>query len=249
MIGEHVAKVGVFQIQAVERSLRYGRVIGVVFSGIARNVAGTITGGGVFVGICVRFKGRAGLQQNYFLRVGRPRFVRFWDYRFIWFRDYRFHWFIVVVLWWGRDVRFRIFMLVVSTVFRIGFLVIRTIKVYVKIDGFKEIIFVIVKWQFEIVLSVLPWSVIFTIGRFVVIRGFVVILIIRSVIILISWFVIVLVRRSLLILVIWSVIVFIRRFIVFLVWRSVAIIRWVIDVLIRRFIIVLISLLLSLWSI
>jgi hypothetical protein len=212
-------------------------------------VAGTITRGGVFVGIGVRLEGRAGLQQNYFLWVGRPGFVRFWDYRFIWFRDYRFHWFIVVVLRWGRDVRFRIFILVVSVVFRFGFLVIRAIKVDVKIDWFKERIFVIVKWQFEFVLSVLPWLVIFTIGRLVVISGFVVILITRSVIILISWFVIVLVRRSLLILVIWIVIAFIRRFIVFLVRRSVAIIRWVIDVLVRRFIIVLISLVLSLWSI
>jgi hypothetical protein len=212
-------------------------------------VAGTITRGGVFVGIGVRLEGRAGLQQNYFLWVGRPGFVRFWYYRFIWFRDYRFHWFIVVVLRWGRDVRFRIFILVVSVVFRFGFLVIRAIKVDVKIDWFKERIFVIVKWQFEFVLSVLPWLVIFTIGRLVVISGFVVILITRSVIILISGFVIVLVRRSLLILVIWIVIAFIRRFIVFLVRRSVAIIRWVIDVLVRRFIIVLISLLLSLWSI
>lgn len=205
-------------------------------------MAGTITWDGVFVSICVRFKGRAGLQQNYFLWVSRPGFIRFGDYRFIRFGDYRFHWFIVVVLWWRRDVRYGIFIVVVSSIVRLGFLVIRTIKVYVKIDRFKEGIFVIVKWQFEIVLSILPWSVIFIVGRFVVVRGFVVILIIWYVIILISWFVIVLVRRSLLILVVWFVVAFIRRFIVFLVWRSLSVIRWVIDALVRGFIIVLISL-------
>ena len=123
---------------------------------------------------------------------------------------------------------------------RIRFLVIGTIKVYVEINRFKERIFFIVKWQFEIVLSVLPRPDIFIKGRFVVVRWFV---------IFISWFVIVLVRRSLFMLVIWFVAVLIRRFIVILIWRSVAIMRWIVDVLVRGFIIVLISLLLSLGSI
>ena len=125
-----------------------------------------------------------------------------------------------------------------------------TIKVYVEINRFKERIFFIVKWQFEIVLSVLPRPGIFIKGRFVVVRWFV-IFISWFVIIIISWFVIVLVRRSLFMfmLVIWFVAVLIRRFIVIMIWRSVAIMRWIVDVLVRGFIIVLISLLLSLGSI
>lgn len=268
-VGKHVTVVYIPLVQAIERGLRYWRVIGIVLSSSAGHRSGAVIWGGVLISINTCFECWTGLKQDHLLGVSRSGFIRFGSYRLVrFFRDW-FNWFIIFV---GRgNVRFLFFLLIlVVSVGWTWLLVRRIVKIYIEINWFEiwfvigiegrefvvisRFVIVLISWFVNIVICqfiiVIIWRfVIVLVERFVVVRRFGIALI--KWFIFIRWFEIILVKRF--VVVRWFEIGLVRRF-VFIWWfviileeRFVAIERFVVILVIRLVSIIWFLILLIRW--